>query len=216
VTPELDFAVEGVAPLAYSAVPTLAYQLRVTSRGPQDIRGVALDCQVRIDAVRRRYGDGEKERLRELFGEPARWAQTVRSLLWTHAHVNVPPFSGGALVELPVPCTYDFDVIAAKYLSGLEAGEVPLTLLFSGSVFYAAEDGLLRMARVPWSKETPCALPVATWRAAMDAHFPNTAWLRVRRDVFDRLVVYRSRTGALDWDDALDRLLAPAEEARPR
>jgi len=215
MTPELDFAVEEVAAMPYSAVPALAFRLRVTSRGPEEVRGVALDCQVRIEAVRRRYAEGEKERLRELFGEPARWAQTVRSLLWTHAHVNVPPFSGGALVDLPVPCTYDFDVVAAKYLTALEDGEVPLVLLFSGSVFYAAEDGQLRMGRIPWSKETPCALPVATWRAVMDEHFPNAAWLRVRRELFDRLVLYRSREGAVGWDDVLERLLAPVE-AQPR
>ena len=216
MAPELDFAVEEVAAMPYTAAPTLAIRLRVTSAGPEEVRGVALDCQVRIEAGRRRYAAGERDRLLELFDEPARWAQTVRSLLWTHAHVNVPPFSAGALVDLPVPCTYDFDVIAAKYLAALEDGEVPLVLLFSGSVFFASDDGQLRMGRIPWSKETPCALPVATWRSLMEAHFPNTAWLRVRRDVFDRLVAYRSRQGALGWDDAMERLLAVVEEARPR
>ncbi len=214
--PELDFVVEDVVAMAHTAVPTLAFRVRVTGRGPEEVRGVALECQVRIDATRRRYGEGEKDRLRDLFGEPERWSQTVRSLLWAHAHVNVPPFSGGALVDLPMPCTYDFDVVAAKYLAALEDGDVPLTLLFSGSVFFAGEDGALRMARIPWSKETACALPVATWRSLMETHFPNTAWLRVRRDVFDRLLLYRSRRGALGWDDAMERLLAAAEEAQPR
>ncbi len=188
--PELDFAVEGVAALPHTAVPTLGFRLRVTGRGPEEVRGVALECQVRIEATRRRYGEGEKDRLRELFGEPGRWPQTVRSLLWGHAHVNVPPFSGGAVVELPMPCTYD-------------------------SVFFAGEDGALRMGRLPWSKEAGCALPVATWRSLMETHFPNSAWLRVRRDVFDRLLVYRSRRGALGWDDTMERLLAAAEEVQP-
>ncbi len=214
--PELDFGVEGVEAVPHCAAPTLAFKLRVTAAGPEDVRGVALDCQIRIEAARRRYGRAEQERLRELFGDPPRWAHTVRSLLWTHAHVNVPSFSGGALVDLPVPCTYDFDVVAAKYLAALEDGDVPLLLLFSGSVFYAAEDGVLRMARIPWSKETACALPVATWRRLMDTYFPNSAWLRVGRDVYDRLLAYRSRVAALGWDDTIERLLAATPpEDRP-
>ena len=34
-----------------------------------------------------------------------------------------------------MPLSYDVDVAAHKYLAGLEDGEVPLLLLFSGTVF---------------------------------------------------------------------------------
>lgn len=211
--PALAFAIDGAHPVPDAVVPTLGFDLRVTADGPDVVRGVALDCQIRIEPARRGHEPAERDRLHELFGEPARWAQTVRSLLWTHAHVNVPPFAGDTTVELKIPCTYDFDVVAAKYLAALEDGHVPLVLLFSGSVFSAGQGGALRMERIPWSAETTFPLPVSTWRAVMDAYFPGTAWLRVRRDVYDRLLAYRSAVGAMGWEDALERLLEA--DARP-
>ena len=54
-------------------------------------------------------------------------------------------------------------------------------------------------------------LPVAVWREAVDVHFPGQAWLRVRRETFDRLSVYRGRHGLTSMDDALDRLLGEDE-----
>ena len=43
----------------------------------------------------------------------------------------VPSFTGSCELDLPVPCTYDFEVAASKYLHALGDGEVPLLLLFS-------------------------------------------------------------------------------------
>ena len=100
------------------------------------IHTVVLRCQIQIEAMRRRYAPEEEARLRDLFGEPERWGHTLRTMLWTHANAVVPRFSGATTVELPVPCSYDFNVAATKYFHGLEDGEVPLSLLFSGSVFY--------------------------------------------------------------------------------
>ena len=67
---------------------------------------------------------------------------------------------------------------ANKYLAALEEGEVPLILLFSGTVFSGAL-GSLSVQPVPWHKETQVRMPVAVWREAMDAHFPGQAWLRL-------------------------------------
>ena len=47
---------------------------------------------------------------------------------------------------LPVPLTYDFEVATAKYFHGLEDGEIPLLLLFSGTIFVKGETGLLGRA----------------------------------------------------------------------
>jgi hypothetical protein len=46
----------------------------------------------------------------------------------------------------------------------------------------------------------------------MDQHYPNSAWLSLRREVFDRLSTYKSRQGLPTWEDALERLLSAAEE----
>jgi uncharacterized protein DUF6084 len=204
--PELDFRVASVAALEHAVVPTLAFAVEIDAGG-REIRSLALDVQVRIDAARRRYDDGERLRLFELFGAPAEWARSLRSLRWTRASLSVPAFAGAATVELPVPCTYDFDVVATKYLHALEDGEVPLELLFSGTVFFAGADGRLQAVRLSWDREARCGLPVSVWREALERAFPGTAWLRVRRDVFDRLQEYKSREALLTWEAALERLL---------
>jgi hypothetical protein len=120
--------------------------------------------------------------------------------------VNVPAFAGSTVVELHVPCTYDFDVVASKYLDALDGGEVPLELLFSGTVFYL-DRRALRVVQLPWDREARYSLPVAVWREALERAFPGTAWLRMRRDVFDRLQAYKASRALLTWDAALEELL---------
>ena len=56
-------------------------------------------------------------------------------MLWTHASAVVPSFTGSTAVELQVPCSFDFNVAATKYFHGLADGDIPLCLMFSGTVF---------------------------------------------------------------------------------
>jgi hypothetical protein len=202
--PGLGVAVEGAAAVRFAAAPTLAFTLRLESDRP--VRSLALNVQVRIVPTRRTYGAEDERRLVELFGPPERWGDTLRSFLWTNATLLVPPFDGATTVELPVTCTYDLEVAAAKYFHGLRDGEVPLELLFSGTVFYL-DDGLLQTAQIPWELEAQFRLPVRTWREAIDVHFPGTAWLRVRQDVFDRLAAYKATRTLPTWEAAIDELL---------
>jgi hypothetical protein len=215
--PDLSFQVEGAEPERFAAVPLLLFKLRVTEAGaggepPTPIHAVALHCQVRIEPARRRYSPAEQRRLLDLFGTPERWGQTLRPMLWTHADVVVRPFVGSTSVDLPVPCSYDFALAATKYFDALEGGEIPLCFLFSGTIFYEAEGGRLQVAQVPWEKEASFRLAAATWQALMDLHYPNGAWLRLRKDVFDRLSEYKSRRGLPTWEQALEQLLSAAEE----
>jgi Family of unknown function (DUF6084) len=208
VAPELSFAVEDGGVLEHAAVPTLLFRVRVESTG--EVRSLSLSVQLRIAAPGRTYADGEEERLRELFGAPEQWGRSLRSLHWTTVAVNVPAFSGTALVELPVTCTYDLEVTAAGYLSALADGEVPLEFLFGGTLFYAGPDGLLQVSPVAWSAEAGYRLPVSVWREMMNRFFPDTAWLRLRRDTFDRLRAYRARHSLLGWEEAIESLLRRA------
>lgn len=205
--PDLRFSVQGAAARAHCLTPTLALRLMIDA-DPQPVAAVALDCQVRIDAQRRRYSPPEKERLGELFGAPERWGQTLRSLLWTQAAVSVPPFEEHAEVDLELPCTTDFNILAGKYFNLLDpGGSVPLSLLFSGSVFYRDAAGLLQVTRIPWSAEATFELDVQTWRDVLELYYPNTTWVGLRQDVFDALYAYRMQQGCLDFDDAVARLL---------
>lgn len=209
--PELDFGVEAAEVLAFAAVPSLLFKLRIDNADGEPVRSVALNVQIRIATSARQYTRGEQERLLELFGPPYRWGVTLKSLLWANATVLVPPFTGSTLVDLPVPCTYDFDVVSAKYFHTLEDGEVPLEFLFSGTVFYAGPLGL-QAVQISWDKEARFRLPVGLWQQMMDHYFPNSAWLRLHRDTFDRLYRYKARQGLPTWEDALDRLLGASEE----
>jgi hypothetical protein len=206
--PRLGFAVQGAEAVRFAAAPTVAFALRVESDAP--VRSLSLTVQIRIEATRRWYDNETKERLVELFGTPDRWGQTLRSLLWTHATVLAAPFEGSTTLELPVPCTYDLEVASAKYFYGLEDGEVPLEFLFSGTVFYT-DGGLLRTAQVSWQSEARFQLPVAVWKQAIEHHFPGTAWLRVHRDVFDRLCTYKAQRALPTWDATLEALLEERE-----
>ena len=148
----------------------LPSKLRLTDANPeQTIHTVALRCQIQLEVTRRKYTPEDQERLLDLFGEPSRWGQTLRSLLWTHANLVVPSFKGTTLIDLPVPCTFDFNVAATKYFDGLADGEVPVCLQFSGTVFYASTEGGLQVAPISWDKEARFKLPVKVWRDMMES-----------------------------------------------
>jgi hypothetical protein len=204
VVPELTFAVRDAAPLEHAAVPTLRFAVEVHSG---DVRSVVLDVQVQIAARRRAYDGSAHDRLFELFGPSEAWGTTLRTLPWVRTTVVVPPFSGGTVVDVLVPCSYDLEVAASRYFDALGDGEVPLEFLFSGTVFYGAP---LQAARISWDSEAEYGLPVRVWKETMERHFRDTAWLRVRKERFDRLVAYKSRRALATWEDVIDELLERA------
>jgi len=211
--PDLNFTVESAESVPFAAAPTLSLKLKITNPQPDEaIHTIALRAQIQIESTRRRYSDAEKAKLLDLFGEPDRWSRTLRSMLWTHASVVIPGFAGSTVADLQIPCTFDFNVAATKYFHGVSEGDIPLNLLFSGTVFYALPDGTLQVAPIPWNKEARFRLPVQVWRKMMNEYYPNSAWLAIHRDVFERLYEFKVRNGIPSWEEALDRLLAPVEE----
>ena len=206
--PDLSFQVEGAEAVAYSATPLLAFKLRINNADPdQVVQSIALRCQLQIEATHRKYGAQEQERLLDLFGEPERWSRTLRAMLWTHASTNVPPFQGSILVDLPVACTFDFNVAAAKYFAGLDDGEVPLNLMFSGTIFYDQTDSGLQIEQIPWDREAKYRLPVRVWKEMIDIYYPNSAWLCLRRDVFEKLSQYKMNRGIPTWEETIESII---------
>jgi hypothetical protein len=204
---ELAFAVEGADRVEHAAVPTLRFAVRVTAPENRAIKSVLLDTQIQIAARRRRYDAAAEEKLFELFGAPAGWGSTLRTLPWTRITTVVPPFTGVTTVELPVPCSYDLHVTASRYFDALDGGEVPLEFLFSGTVFSVGPGGRLQATRISWESDAEYRFPVAIWQDTMERYFRGTAWLRVRKDAFDRLAAYKSRNALATWEDALESLL---------
>lgn len=209
--PELEFAIEGAEALRYEATPAVRLDLRVSAPEALDVHTLLLDCQVRIAPRRRSYPDAaERERLTDLFGPEEQWGRSLQGLLWANLPLFVPRFRGEGQAGLDLPCSYDFEVSAARYMAALEGGSVPLEVLFSGTIFWSQE-GRQRVARVPLDREAGFELPVERWRETMDAHFPGAAWLRVSRDRFARLQAYRAREALPSWDAVLDSLLRERE-----
>jgi hypothetical protein len=210
---DLAFSVVGAAACPYAVSPMLALRLRVTESSGAKIDAIALRTQIQLEVQRRRYAAGESELLDELFGAPSRYADTLKPMLWTHVSTMVLSFEGETEVELQIPCSYDFEVAAHKYLASLQDGIVPLNLQFSGTAF-VERDGTVCPEFVPWNCEARYALPVAVWRETVDSSFPNSAWIRVNRDLFDELRRYKIATGLPTWDAALERLCELAK-AKP-
>lgn len=207
---ELTFTVAGTEPMPFALVPTLGVRLRIAARGGQSIDSIVLRSQIRVEADQRRYDDGEQERLLEVFGQPHRWGDTVKSFVWTHVATSVGRFDGSTEVDVPVECSYDLEVAAGKYFHALRGGEIPMLLLFSGTVFTRGPRGL-QAAQIPWDREARHRLPVAVWRQMMDAHFPDAGWLRLRRETIDALMAYKARHALPTWDDTVDRLMGNVE-----
>jgi hypothetical protein len=206
--PDLSFRVTGIEPSARGLTPLLHFNLEVSNEpSTERIQAVLVQAQIQIQAAQRRYSDREKEGLKDLFGTPDRWGQTLRNRLWAHATATVRPFSGSTESILPVQCTYDFNVIATKYFYALEEGDVSLLFLFSGTIFYSASNGGLQVQQISWDKECVYRMPVKVWADLMNYHYPNSAWLSLQRDVFDRLSAYKSRFGLLTWEQAVESLL---------
>jgi hypothetical protein len=211
--PDLGITVEKTEVVPYAASPTLAFRLRVANADPAEtIHTVALRCQIQIEVARRRYTALDQERLRDLFGEPERWGQTLRNLLWTNSSAVIPQFTGSTIVDLHVPCTFDFSVATTKYFNGLTDGDIPVCLLFSGTVFYGDPVGALRVAPISWDKETRFRLPLKIWKDMMDAYYPNSAWLCLRRDVFEELHRFKTERGIPTWEQAFETMLASLKE----
>lgn len=209
---ELSFDCVGARADRFAVVPSMMLTLRISETSGQRVEAIALRCQIRIEPARRRYSDAEAERLGDLFGETQRWAETLKPVQFTTVSIMVPAFSGSTELDLPIPLTYDMEIGSTRYFAGLEDGEVPLLLLFSGTVF-GTRDGRLSVQQVPWSKEASYRLPVAVWREAIDAHFPNSAWIKIGNSTFDELLRFKTRAALPTWEATVLALLAAATQA---
>jgi hypothetical protein len=218
---DLIFGCTGATAERYAATPTLRFSLTITERSGAAVHAIALRCQIRIEPHRRRYSAAEAQRLHDLFGDPSRWADTVKPIQLATVTTMVPSFTAVTETDLQVPCTYDLEVASARYLQGLDDGTIPLLLLFSGTVFVANGDSF-SVELVPWSSEASYRMPVSVWRDLVDSHFPGSAWLRCSRETLDELSAFKARQALPTWDATLRALLAevgdsgdPAEARQP-
>lgn len=209
--PGLDFECREVVTDPYAAGPTVLLRMTAHEGSGVRVHAAAVRCQVRIEPIQRHYSDLEATKVIDLFGDRSRWGSTLQTLQLAFLAQVLPSFTGSCDFDLVLPCSYDVNVAANKYLTALEDGEIPLLLLFSGTVF-AGLQGSIQVSPVPWHIETRVRMPVSVWRAAMEQHFGGQRWIRVDDDTYDRLSVYRGEHMLTGWDPTINRLLG---EVRP-
>lgn len=209
--PEPEFAVLGVRTVRYAASPMLALDLQVTEPAGGQVYMIALTIQLMIEPARRTYDDATRARLVELFGAPERWSVTTRSLVWAQLDVVVPAFTGSTTVSVPIACSYDQELAAAKYLHSLPDGVAPLALHFNGTIYYRDEHGSLQMVLVPWTKSIDFRMPVSVWRDTIDHYYPNTSWMALRTHTLEALQRQKVDRGLPTLDACVQALLAEAE-----
>lgn len=205
--PAPDFTIVGVAHQPFAASPSLRFTLEVADPSGLEVYAIALSVQVNIDPARRTYDEPTRDSLVELFGEPERWPATTRSFVWSMVDVMVPSFTGEAIFELPLACTYDLEVQATHYFDALPDGEIPLSMHFSGRIMYLDETRRLQITQVPWSCSAQFGMPVKVWRDMIAHHFPHAGYVRLHHDTLTALAGEKARLGLPTFDAVVADLL---------
>lgn len=203
---ELGFSVADIFVEPYGVTPQLTARLHITEGTGSVVHAMSLRTQIRIEPQRRAYTAAEERGVRDLFGPRERWYDTLKPFMWMQTGVLVPGFTDVTDVDLPLACTYDFDVVASKYLHALRDGAVSLVLLFSGTVFTRGERGF-GVEQIPWDREARYDLPIAVWRELVDRHYPGTGWVRLGHDLLGELAAVKAEHGFTTWDETVRALL---------
>lgn len=207
----LSFTVTEVRPVPNAAAPLLSFRLRIQEAVGTPVHGILLRAQMQLHPRRRSHSAEEQLRLHDVFGEPDRWRETLKPLTWMLTSIVVPAFRHEVEIEMLVACSYDMEVLAAKYLQSLDGGDVPVLFLFSGTVFTKTENGF-HVQQVAWDQEAAFRFPVSVWRELMQSYFPGKTWIRLRRESVDALQRFQRERGLMSWDDVVDALLAAQQE----
>ncbi len=206
------FTVVDIFAEPYAAAPQLTARLRIQESTGETIHAIALRCQVRIEPQKRRYEEADESGLRALFGGQERWGDTLKPFLWMQCSSMVQGFTDITEVDLALPCTYDFDVSGSRFLHAVGAGTIPITLLFSGTVFTKGVNGF-GVQQVPWDCEASYQLPISVWQQMITSYFPNSGWIRLDHDVVAQLADFKSRHGLTSWEETMQTLLATRDGA---
>jgi len=204
---ELAFSVLDIAADRYAESPQLLARMRVDELSGEVVHTMALRTQLMIEPQRRPYAEAESAGLLDQFGERARWKDTLKPFLWTFASTMVSGFTAWTEFDLAIPCSYDFEVTASKYLHALSEGTVPIRMLFSGTVFSRGTTGF-SVEAIAWDLEATYQLPVSVWTELMDHFYPNSGWLRLDRESIAALTRYKGENGLTTWDEVCASLLA--------
>ena len=209
--PGLELQVVGAEPALHVASPTLVFKLRASEPTGREVYMVALSTLIHIDPGLRSHDGETRELLVDLFGTPERWAATTTPVVWAQVDTLLPSFTSEVELDLRVPCNYDLEVAATKYLYALPDGDVPLSFHFSGRIFYRGDDGRLQVVFAPWTTAV-FRLPVETWGRMIEQHYPRSSWIRLQDDTLRALQLRKATRGLPTFDGIVSELLESTDD----
>lgn len=205
--PAPEFTVSGVEVVPHAAAPTLNFAVTVTDNSGCEIYTIALAAQVQIDGDRRAYDPETRERLHDLFGEPAQIPQTAGPVQIGRVEMLVPSFSGTGHFTLAVPLSGDVELAATRYLASLSGGTVPLSFHFNGSIFYCGAADRLQITLVPWSCDARYRLRVTDWQELIQRRHSAAGFVRVQAETLAALRKRRTERGLPTFDATIQDAL---------
>jgi len=215
--PEITIEILGAGHEPFAAQPTLRFELSVFEPTDRPIYAIALKAQIMFDPARRDYDAPTREKLFEIFGAPERWPSTTRSFLWCHSTAMVNSFTGATTFGLEVPCTSDLEVVAARYVSALPDGDIPLTMHFTGRILYSGPERQVQVVHLPWSLSAQYRMPVTVWKNMIKHHHGNSGFVLLHDDTITQLGKHKRNRGLHSYDavvlDLLEHAPASAEGA---
>jgi len=215
--PEITIEILGAGHEPFAAQPTLRFELSVFEPTDRPIYAIALKAQIMFDPARRDYDAPTREKLFEIFGAPERWPSTTRSFLWCHSTAMVNSFTGATTFGLEVPCTSDLEVVAARYVSALPDGDIPLTMHFTGRILYSGPERQVQVVHLPWSLSAQYRMPVTVWKNMIKHHHGNSGFVLLHDDTITQLGKHKRSRFLHSYDavvlDLLEHAPAGAEGA---
>ena len=214
--PDLAITVESAEVVPFAAAPTLASDCawRMPTR-EEIIHTVVLRCQIQIEVTRRRYSGFDQERLaRSVRRAGALGPDAAQSAVDQHQPV-VPQFTAKPRSIRRYPALSISASPPPSISTAWRMATFPVCLMFSGTVFYADPGDRCRWRPfLGQGNEIPAAAKV--WKDMMDAYYPNSAWLCLRRDVFEELQRFKVERGIPYMGAGASKLLLSARGRKRR
>ena len=175
-------------------------RLRITETTGAPVHAVALRCQIRIEPQRRRYTATKRHAWSSCSASTPQWGDSLRPFLWTHVATTVTGFEGATEVDLPVACTYDFEVAAHQVPPRARGRRDPARAAVLRHGLHAADEAGFAAEPVAVARGSVVPAAGAVWRDMMDLYFPNSGWLRVGRETLDALQRFKAERALPTWD----------------
>ena len=190
----------GARPLAHAAVPTLRFALRIERAAAPRCARSCSTSQIQIAARRRALRRGPSRRSwSSCSASRSAGATRCARCCGRGPRWSCPPFTGATVVELAVPCTYDFEVGggALPRRAARRRGAARAALQRHG-VLRRRRRARCRPAGSSWEREARVpaagrACGARRWTRYFPRHAPGCGCGATR---FDRLRAYKARARA--------------------